>query len=494
MHKKYILAIDQGTTSTRAFLVDNDMNIVASARKEFKQYYPQPGWVEHDPDEIWDTTIFVINEVLRRGEIEEEAIEGIGITNQRETTVLWNRGDGRPVCRAIVWQDRRTAHICEKLIRDGKEAEFSEKTGLVIDPYFSGTKLVWLFENLRGVAEKAERGEIAFGTIDSFLVSRLSGGESHVTDVSNASRTLCMDLSTCNWDAGLLSQLGINKKIMPKIIDSSSIAGVTKGVKGLPDGIPIASIIGDQQAALFGQACFEAGQCKCTYGTGSFLLMNTGDKPVRSKERLLTTVGWKLDGKISYALEASVFVTGAAVQWLRDGLGIIKHSSDVEELAASVPSSDDVVFVPALAGLGAPHWRAHARGMITGLTRGTTAAHIARATLEGIAFQQCDLVASMIRDSGKNITELRVDGGAAANNLMMQIQSDLLGIEIVRPAQIETTVMGAAFLAGLNLGVWKSTQEIAEKWREESRFVPKIDSEEREKNLKKWQDTIRYLL
>lgn len=491
---RYILAIDQGTTSTRAFLIDQDFNITSKSQKEFRQHYPKPGLVEHDPEEIWSSTVAVINETIINGGINAKDIAGIGITNQRETTVIWDRTTGKAIHNAIVWQDRRTDIICKDLIDKGLEPTFIERSGLVLDPYFSGTKIKWLLDNIAGANNLAKKGELAFGTIDSYLVWRLSGGVAHVTDASNASRTLCMNLETCKWDAELMKHLGIPLAIMPEIIDSSKIAGTTKDVAGLPDGLPVAAMIGDQQAALFGQACFDDGDCKCTYGTGSFLLMNTGEQLVHSKESLLSTVAWKMNDHPTYAIEASVFTTGAAVQWLRDGLGIIKHSSDIEALAASVDSSHGVVFVPALAGLGAPHWNANARGQITGITRGTTAAHIARATLEGIALQVADVIHAMTKDSGKNISELKVDGGASANNLLMQIQSDIMGIDIIRPKQIETTVMGAAFLAGLNTGVWKSRTEIASKLEESRRFKPKMDRAKCESLLSHWRNAIEHIV
>lgn len=482
---QYILAIDQGTTSTRAFVIDAELRVVAVAQQEFTQHYPRPGWVEHDPEEIWASTLAVIQRSIRSAKIPQKAVVGIGITNQRETTVIWDRKTGKPVCNAIVWQDRRTMDLCEELKWAGKEPLFMQKSGLVLDPYFSGTKIAWILRQ-----EPRAARNIAFGTIDTFLAWRLTGGRAHVTDVSNASRTLCMNLAKCEWDDELLQLLNIPRDMLPTIVSSSEIVGETSGVDGLPDGIPIAGMAGDQQAALFGQACFQPGEAKCTYGTGSFLLMNTGEKPVHSHRRMLTTVAWRVDGKTIYALEGSSFIAGAAVQWLRDGLKIIKSADEVEALANSVPDSGGVTFVPALAGLGAPHWRADARGVITGITRGTTAAHIARATLEGIAFQQCDILQAMQEDSGITLRALKVDGGASANNLLMQIQADLLGVDIVRPQQLESTVMGAAFLAGLATGVWQSTDDITRHWQEGRRFVPTIDIPSRKQQIARWHSSV----
>ncbi|MBI4239331.1 MAG: glycerol kinase GlpK [Deltaproteobacteria bacterium] len=483
----YILAIDQGTTSSRAFLIDRDFRCVGMAQQEFPQYYPQPGWVEHDPEAIWDSVVQVVTRALADAQIDPQAIAGIGLTNQRETTIVWDRETGTPIHPAIVWQDRRTARHCEQLQQAGKESLVQQKSGLVLDPYFSGTKLAWLLEHVPGARRRAHVGELAFGTIDTFLAWRLTGGQSHVTDVSNASRTLCMNLATCAWDAELLDLLQIEPQLLPQIVDSSAVVGITKGLDCLPDGIPLAGIAGDQQAALFGQACFRPGDAKCTYGTGSFLLMNTGERPVHSSRHLLTTVAWRLRGRTTYALEGSSFIAGAAVQWLRDGLGVIRNAADIEPLAASTPDSGGVIFVPALTGLGAPHWRADARGIITGLTRGTNAAHLARATLEGIAFQQCDLLHAMQDDAAIPLQTLKVDGGAAANNLLMQLQADLLGVEIVRPRHLETTVLGAACLAGLATHVWPSTDDIVQQWQEERRFTPTLSATERETRLATWR-------
>jgi len=486
---KYILAIDQGTTSSRAFIIRDDLGVVAISGQEFKQYYPKPGWVEHEPEEIWGSVCNVVHDVLKSSDIDPKQIAGIGITNQRETTVMWSRKSGESVHPAIVWQDRRTGALCEELKKD--EPLFMQRTGLVLDPYFSGTKMAWMLENVKGLRKRASTGEVACGTVDAYLLWKLTGGAKHMTDVSNASRTLLMNLESLDWDDELIDKLGVTKEILPTIVPSSKVIGETKGLGFLPDGIPIAGMIGDQQGALFGQLCFDYGDAKCTYGTGSFILMNTGNKPLLSNNRLLTTVGWKIgDSDITYAIEGSVFIAGAAVQWLRDGLGLIKDASEIEALAGKVSSSEGVVFVPALVGLGAPHWCPDARGVISGITRGTTAAHLARATLEGIAFQQCDLVRAMHEDAGVEIKELRVDGGASANDLLMQIQADLLGCLIVRPREIETTVMGAAFLAGLATGVWDSKEAIRDHWAKDRDFKPSITDAERKKRLTEWSTAV----
>lgn len=484
---RYLLAIDQGTTSSRAALIGEDLRIVGVAQQEFTQHFPQPGWVEHDPEEIWSSVVKTINAVLAQTKIDPSAIAAIGITNQRETTVMWDRNSGVPIHHAIVWQCRRTAPMCEALKAAGHEKTFREKTGLVLDPYFSGTKIAWLLEHVDGARTKAADGALAFGTIETFLIWRLTEGAAHVTDVSNASRTLLLNLATGEWDEELRTLLHVPNTILPRIVGSSEVVGHTRGVPGLPDGIPIAGIAGDQQAALFGQACFSPGQAKCTFGTGSFLLMNTGDRVIHSERGLLTTIAWRRNGATTYALEGASFIAGAAVQWLRDGLGLIAHARDIEALALTVESSDGVVFVPALVGLGAPHWRPDARGVITGLTRGTTAAHLARATLDGIALQQCDILHAMMHESGIPLTELRVDGGAAANDLLMQIQADLLGITVVRPHHTETTVMGAAFLAGLAVGLWESEAAIAAHWQEDRRFAPQMTDAQRQECVERWR-------
>ena len=473
---RYILAIDQGTTGTTVLIVDDRLNVVGRHTEEFPQVFPQPGWVEHDPECIIRSVQIAIDEALIDAEIKGADVAAIGITNQRETTVLWDRGSDVPVHNAIVWQCRRTADICASLKAKGHEDLFRARTGLTLDPYFSGTKLCWLLDNVKGARARAEAGQLAFGTIDTFLVWRLTGGVAHVTDVSNASRTLLMNLSTLQWDDTLRGILRVPESVLPSIRTSSEIYGKTKGFTGLPDGIPVAGMAGDQQAALFGQACFEVGEAKCTYGTGAFLLMNTGATPVPSQNGLLTTVAWQIDDHVAYALEGSAFVAGAAVQWLRDGLKIIDAASQIEELACEVEDADGVYFVPALTGLGAPYWQPDARGVICGITRGTTAAHIARATLNGIALQNHDVLRAMEKDLGKSLACLRVDGGAAANNLLMQIQADVLEVSIVRPAMLQTTAMGAAMLAGLGVSIWKSFDELKATWQSEREFEPSGDA------------------
>jgi glycerol kinase len=487
----YILAIDQGTTSSRAVIVDHAMNIRGSGQQEFKQRYPRPGWVEHEPEAIWASVEHSIRTAIKDARINASEIAGIGITNQRETIVLWDSKNGKPAHNAIVWQCRRSAAICERLRKRGLEPMFSRKTGLLLDPYFSGTKLAWLFENVYGLRAKARNGRLKAGTIDSFLVFRLTGGQSHVTDASNASRTLLLDIHKVAWDEELAGLLGIPLGIMPRVVGNSQVYGKTKGLGCLPDGIPISGMAGDQQAALFGQACFDQGDAKCTFGTGSFLLMNTGEKPARSKNRLLTTIGWMRGGKTTYALEGSVFIAGAAVQWLRDGLKIIKASPHIEALAAQVESSEGVVMVPALVGLGAPHWRPEARGLISGITRGTNLAHIARATLEAIALQNYEIIRAMESDSGLKLRRLKVDGGAAANDLLMQIQADLIRREIVRPKLIETTAMGAAFLAGLGVGYWPDLRSIARAWKKDKSFSPRMDEASRKDLIGRWETAVR---
>ncbi|HEY2732681.1 MAG TPA: glycerol kinase GlpK, partial [Polyangiales bacterium] len=453
---RYLLAIDQGTTGTTVLVLSQDAVVIGRASREFPQHFPSPGLVEHEPEEIWASVTDALREALSSAKVRGEDCAGIGITNQRETTLLWERAGGRPVHRAIVWQDRRTSDRCAELKRQGLEPLFNERTGLVIDPYFSGTKLEWLLDHVDGARARAERGELAFGTVDSFLVQRLSAGALHITDVTNASRTLLFDIHKQVWDDELLARLRVPRGVLPEVRSSSEVYGKTKGVPGLPDGVPIAGIAGDQQAALFGQACFEIGEAKCTYGTGAFLLVNTGSQAVRSRNGLLTTIAWRIGGETIYALEGSAFVAGSAVQWLRDQLGIIKQASEVEALARKVSSSEGVVFVPALTGLGAPYWDPEARGLITGLTRGTSAAHIARATLEGVAFQIADLARAMADDAPRPLPRLRVDGGASQNELLMQFQSDLLGVQTDRPSNVETTALGAAYLAGLATRVFEN--------------------------------------
>jgi glycerol kinase len=472
----HVLALDQGTTSSRAIVFDESGSAVAMAQREFQQIFPRPGWVEHDPLEIWESQLAVAREALARAGLAARDVAAIGITNQRETTVVWDRATGMPVANAIVWQDRRTAGACDRLKREGREPLFRDKTGLVLDPYFSGTKLAWILDNVPGArdaANSAGTGRLAFGTVDSWLIWNLTGGL-HATDVTNAARTLLWDLHTGDWSDELLGILEIPRGLLPAVRSSSEVYGETlPGLLGVP--IPIAGVAGDQQAALFGQACLTPGMVKNTYGTGCFLLMNTGDRPVRSRNELLTTPAWRIGGRTDYALEGSVFVAGAVVQWLRDGLGLIRSAADVEALAASVPDSGGVVLVPAFTGLGAPHWDPYARGALLGVTRGTSAAHLARAALEGIAFQVCDVLAAMAADSGVPVAELRVDGGAAANDLLMQLQADLAGVPVVRPRVQETTALGAAYLAGLAVGVWKDTGEIAARWQVDRRFEPQLD-------------------
>jgi glycerol kinase len=490
MAATHVLAIDQGTTGTTVLILDRRLGVRARVNQEFRQIFPKPGWVEHDLEDIWGSTLSTVQRALREAGLRGGDIAAIGITNQRETTGLWERRSGRPVHHAIVWQDRRTTEACVRLKEGGHEPRVREKTGLVLDPYFSATKLRWLLDHVKGAREKAEAGALAFGTIDTFLTWRLTGGEAHVTDVSNASRTLLMELRSREWDRELLDLFGVPRSVLPEIRPSSAVYGRTKGVKALPDGIPVAGIAGDQQAALFGQACFEPGEAKCTYGTGAFLLQNTGPEPVFSSRGLLTTVAWSVGGEVAYALEGSSFIAGAAVQWLRDGLGIIKRSADVEALAKQVKDSGGVTFVPALAGLGAPHWRPEARGLIRGIDRGTTAAHLARATLEGIALLINDLAEAMRAEAQRPIPVFKVDGGASQNDLLMQFQADLLGVAVERPRLIETTAFGAAFLAGLAAGVWKDREEIRRSWKVGKRFEPRMSPVEREAHVARWRKAL----
>ena len=466
---QFILALDQGTSSSRAIVFDHEGHIRSTAQMEFTQYFPQPGWVEHNPMEIWSSEAAVIAEAITKVGLNGLNIAGIGITNQRETTIVWDAETGEPVYNAIVWQDRRTSAFCDSL-RDKTEF-IREKTGLIIDAYFSGTKIRWILDNVPGALEKAEKGKLRFGTVDSWLVWQLTRGEVHVTDVSNASRTMLFNINTLEWDPELLALLDVPRSMMPEVKSSSEVYGHTKTTL-FAHPVPISGIAGDQQAALFGQMCTREGSVKNTYGTGCFLLMNTGTKPILSKNNLLTTVAWKIGDTVNYALEGSIFVGGSVVQWLRDGLGIIRSSSEVEALAASVPDNGGVYFVPALTGLGAPYWDQYAHGTLCGITRGTTAAHIARAALEGIAFQTMDIVGAMERDAGVRLSELKVDGGASRNNLMMQFQADILGTEVIRPVVTETTAMGAAYLAGLAVGYWSSLEEIRSQWQAEKVFSP----------------------
>lgn len=487
----FILAIDQGTTGTTVLILDHDLNILSKINHEFSQKYPKQGWVEHDPEEIWISTVRAMADALCVAKVDAKKIAAIGITNQRETSVLWDRAGGRAVHPAIVWQDRRTAPRCEELKKAGLEKNIQKKTGLVCDPYFSATKLEWMLENISGARRRAEKGALAFGTIDSFLLWRLSSGAAHATDATNASRTMLMNLETLNWDDELLKIFQIPKQILPRIKANAEKLGTTKNVPGLPDGIPIAGMAGDQQAALIGQACFETGEAKCTYGTGSFILINIGHEPRPSHHGSLTTLAYQLNKQPTYAWEGSAFIAGAAVQWLRDGLKIIQKSGDVEGLAREAADAGGVVFVPALVGLGAPHWNPNARGIITGISRGTTAAHIARATLEGIAFCQYDILEAMAKDLGKPLTLLKVDGGAAANNLLMQFQSDILQVPLSRPAMLETTALGAAFLAGLGVGIWKDLNDIRKSWKEERRFVPQVPKTEVAQRVSSWRRAVK---
>ncbi len=468
---KFILALDQGTSSSRAIVFDHEGNCRSVAQMEFTQYFPQPGWVEHNPVEIWSSEAAVIAEAITKLGIGGLDIAAIGITNQRETTIVWDAETGTPVYNAIVWQDRRTSAFCDSLKEQGLVDKIRQKTGLIIDAYFSGTKIKWILDHVPGAREKAEAGKLRFGTVDSWLVWQLTRGAAHVTDVTNASRTMLFNINTLEWDDELLSLLDIPRSMMPKVKSSSEVYGYTKTTIFAHE-VPIAGIAGDQQAALFGQMCTEPGSVKNTYGTGCFLLMNTGSKPILSKNNLLTTVAWKLGSEVTYALEGSIFVGGSVVQWLRDGLGIIRSSSEVEALAASVPDNGGVYFVPALTGMGAPYWDQYAHGVICGITRGTTAAHIARAALEGIAFQTMDIVHAMEKDAGVPLAELKVDGGASRNNLMMQFQADILDARVVRPKVTETTAMGAAYLAGLAVGYWNSLEEIKAQWQVERCFRP----------------------
>ena len=471
MAGKYILALDQGTSSSRAIVFDHDGNICSVAQQEFPQYFPQPGWVEHDPMEIWSSEAAVIAEAISKIGINGLDIAAIGITNQRETTIVWDARTGHPVCKAIVWQDRRTSAFCDSLKERGLVDKIREKTGLIIDAYFSGTKIKWILDNVPGAREKAEAGYLRFGTVDSWLVWQLTRGEVHITDVSNASRTMLFNINTLQWDTELLELLDIPQSMMPTVRSSSEVYGYTKTTIFAHE-VPIAGIAGDQQAALFGQMCTAPGSVKNTYGTGCFLLMNTGTQPILSRNNLLTTIAWKIGDTVNYALEGSIFVGGSVVQWLRDGLGIIRSSSEVEALAASVPDNGGVYFVPALTGMGAPYWDQYAHGVICGITRGTTSAHIARAALEGIAFQTMDIVRAMEKDAGVSLAELKVDGGASRNNLMMQFQADILGADVIRPQVTETTALGACYLAGLAVGYWKDIEEVKRQWQAERTFTP----------------------
>lgn len=498
----YILALDQGTTSSRALLFDRHGTVRGVAQREFPQHFPQPGWVEHDASEIWQSQLAVAREVLAKFSVAATEIAAIGITNQRETTVVWDRASGVPIAPAIVWQDRRTASACSQLKANGAEAVFRKKTGLLLDPYFSGTKLAWLLDHVPGARVRAERGELAFGTIDSWLIWNLTDGAVHVTDASNASRTLLLNIHTGAWDDELLTLLNIPPDILPRVCASSEFVGET-AAHCLGNAVPIAGIAGDQQAATFGQACLQPGMAKNTYGTGCFMLMNTGTTPVDSAHRLLTTIAWQrrvtstnsqAGNEITYALEGSVFMAGAIVQWLRDGLGVIASAAEIEALAASVPSSEGVVLVPAFAGLGAPWWAADARATLSGMTRGTTRAHLARAVLDAITCQTVDVLQAMEKDSRVPLTELRVDGGAANNDLLMQLQADLLGVPVVRPKVTETTALGVAYLAGLAVAMWPNTEELAAHWQLDRRFEPQMSASQRGEILSRWHEAVRHTI
>ncbi|WP_437396555.1 glycerol kinase GlpK [Flagellimonas lutimaris] len=489
---QYILALDQGTTSSRAVVFDKKGTIISVAQKEFTQIFPKPGWVEHDPDEIWSTQAGMAAEAVSKKGLKASQLAAIGITNQRETVVVWDKHTGEPVYNAIVWQDKRTADYCDELKKEGKSNLIRKKTGLVIDSYFSGTKVKWILDNVEGAREKAEAGDLVLGTIDSWLIWKMTDGGLHITDVTNACRTMLFNINTMDWDDELLELLTIPKNMLPEVKQSSEVYGHTSpNLFATP--IPIAGIAGDQQAALFGQMCTKQGMVKNTYGTGCFMLMNIGERPIVSKNNLLTTVAWKINGKTHYALEGSIFIAGAVVQWLRDSLNIIKTSSEVEKLASSVDSSDGVVFVPAFAGLGAPHWNQKAQGTIFGLTRGSTDAHIARAALESIAYQTMDILKAMEADSGISIKELRVDGGATINDMLMQFQADVLNTVTVRPKIVETTVMGAAYLAGLAVGYWESPEEIQDIWQTDVHFNPTKEREAIDEGVKSWYKAIKAL-
>ncbi|MGF1465688.1 MAG: glycerol kinase GlpK [Sandaracinaceae bacterium] len=487
---QHLLAIDQGTTGSTVLVLGEGGEVLGRATREFPQHSPRPGWVEHEPGDLWTSVLAAIEEAVRASDVDAGDCAAIGLTNQRETALLWRRSDGRPVHRAIVWQDRRTSARCAELREAGHLPYVRERTGLVLDPYFSATKLEWMLRHVDGALDRAKAGELAFGTVDSYLVYRLTGGREHLTDATNASRTLLLDLRTQRWDPELCALFGIPEAVLPRVVGNAEVVGHTHGVPGLPDGIPIAGMAGDQHAALFGQTCFAPGDAKCTYGTGAFLLTNTGAEAVPSEHGLVTTVAWRIGSETTYALEGSAFIAGAAVQWLRDGLGLIERSEDVEALARQVDGVGEVVFVPALAGLGAPHWDPDARGLIAGLTRDTTAAHLARAALEGIAFQITDLLEAMEADAGQGTRRLRVDGGASRNDLLMQLQSDFAHVPIDRPAVVETTALGAAYLAGLGVGLFADRDEVAKAYRVERRFEPGMDDRERETHLHRWRGAV----
>lgn len=488
--EKFILALDQGTTSSRALLFDKAGNIRSVAQKEFQQIFPKPGWVEHDPSEIWSSQVSVAAEAMSKIGINGTYVSGIGITNQRETTIVWDRRTGDPIYNAIVWQDRRTSGYCDELKERGMAQKIREKTGLVIDAYFSGTKIKWILDNVDGAREKARRGELAFGTVDSWLVWKLTQGRTHITDVTNASRTMLYNIKTLEWDKEMLELMDIPKSMLPQVKSSSEIYDHTN-TTFFASKVPIAGIAGDQQAALFGQMCVEEGMSKNTYGTGCFMLLNTGEKPFISKNNLVTTIAWQINGRTTYALEGSIFIGGAVVQWLRDGLGIIKSSSEVESLAAQVEDSGDLFFVPTFTGMGAPYWDQYARGLMVGISRGTTRAHIARAALEGIAYQTMDVLKVMEKDTGMKVKELRVDGGASANNLLMQFQADILNTRVVRPKVIETTALGAAYLAGLATGFWTDLEDVKKQWQLDKHFEPQMEEEQTRERKEKWADAVQ---
>ena len=491
MGQKYVMALDAGTTSNRAIIFDVDSKIVGVAQKEFTQHFPQPGWVEHDAEEIWSSMHEVMREALEQSGLVASDIAAIGITNQRETAVIWDRATGRPIYNAIVWQSRQTADICEDLKRQGLVDEFQEKTGLVIDAYFSGTKVKWILDHVEGARARAEKGELAFGTIDTWLLWKLTGGKEHKTDYSNASRTLMFNIKTLEWDEALLKHLTVPKSLLPEVRPSSEVYGHTiPSVIGA--SVPVAGMAGDQQSALFGQNCFSPGEAKNTYGTGCFLLMNTGEDLCMSKNGLVTTIAWGLDGKVEYALEGSIFVGGSAIQWLRDGLRLVDSAPDSEWVAKKVKDAGGVYMVPAFVGLGAPYWDMNARGMIIGLTRGTTKAHIVRATLDSLAYQTRDVLGAMEADSGNRLAALKVDGGAVANNLLMQFQADLLGVPVDRPQITETTALGAAYLAGLATGVWASKEELKKSWQLDTRFAPSLDQQEADKLYQGWKKAVKH--
>ncbi|SAL68913.1 glycerol kinase [Caballeronia peredens] len=489
MQDQYILALDQGTTSSRAILFDRSGNIVSVAQKEFRQIYPEAGWVEHDPQEIWSSQAGVAAEAVTRAGANASSIAAVGITNQRETTIVWDRETGKPVYNAIVWQDRRTAGFCDELKARGLEAIVRARTGLPIDAYFSATKIRWILDNVEGARDKANQGRLAFGTVDSWLVWNFTRGSMHITDITNASRTMLFNIHERRWDDDLLDALAIPRSMLPEVRTSSEVYGKTQGTVFAAD-LPIASLAGDQHAALFGQMCTDSGMVKNTYGTGCFLVMNTGEKPIESSNNLVTTIAWQIGDQVNYALEGSIFIAGAVVQWLRDGLGLIRHASEIETLARGVPHSDGVYLVPAFAGLGAPHWNARARGTLFGVTRGTTSAHLARAALDSIAYQSVDVLKAMEADSGMRIAELRVDGGACANDLLMQFQADMLGVDVARPRISETTALGAAYLAGLAVGYWKDVDELKAQWQLERRFTPSMPAPEIESCLGGWRRAV----